>query len=679
MAGSTTGASGLAGIVFRPTFFPPVVRLSPGLRRPSSSMPYPTSSNPIVAMFGAHFRRRVLRQFALYLALMLAVVWGGVAVEQARFAALAESGGKANVQNLSRAFSEEVKATVALVDLSLVQLRATWQRDPADFAYSVAEHARHLRMPMHITVTDAAGSLLYTDAVVGAGAALAVDAGLALGDLRQFAIHRERGGDSLYVSRPERSRISQRWVVQFTRPIRAADGSLAGVIAVSVAPDYFLRFYHSIDLGPDATVSLMRLDATVIARSSRVDGNRHMGVTIPDPPQTRDATASGAYRGVSRLDRIERFYAWHKLPEYGLVVTVGQAVRDAEARFAQQRAVMRSTGLVVSLVLAVLGWAAIGAADRRRRALKALAAAEARWKMALNAAGDGVWDSDITTGLVTLSPNAQRILDSAHPVVSWFGDDSLAGLVHPDELAAVRVALRAHVDGQTADYMMEHRLRTRDGGWRWIEARGTVTERGERGEALRMVGTFSNIDARKQEEQRMRRMAHEDALTGLPNRVLLHDRMRQAILGAGREGHKVGLVYFDLDHFKPVNDTHGHAVGDRLLRMVAQRVRAALRESDTLARVGGDEFAVLLPRCQQPQDAERVATTILACLEAPFDDAERTLRISGSLGYALYPDCGNGDGDPAQALLHCADLAMYDAKAHGRNRISGSYRTQISN
>ncbi|WP_137174952.1 diguanylate cyclase domain-containing protein [Massilia sp. HP4] len=637
-------------------------------------MPYSTSSNPFVARFGGYFRRRVLRQLALYLALMLAVVWGGVALEQARFSTLAESGGKANVQNLSRAFSEEVKATVALVDLSLIQLRGTWQRDPADFPHSVAEHVRHLRVPMHITVTDAGGSLLYSDAAAGATPA---PQGLALGDLRQFAVYREQGGDRLYVSRSERSRISRQWMVQFTRPIRTPAGRLAGVIAVSIPPEYFLRFYDSIDLGPDATVSLLRLDATVIARSSRADGNRHMGATIPDAPQTRDASTSGAFRRSSHLDGIERFYAWHKLPEYGLVVTVGQAVRDAEARFAQQREVMRSAGLVVSLGLALLGWAAIGAADRRRHALKALAAAEARWKMALNAAGDGVWDSDVSTGLVTLSPNAQRILDSEHPVVSWFGNDSLAGLVHPDELPAVRAALRAHIDGFSADYAMEHRLRTRDGAWRWIEARGTVTEWGERGEPLRMIGTFSNIDARKQEEQRMRRMAHEDALTGLPNRVLLHDRMRQAILAAGREGHKVALVYFDLDNFKPVNDTHGHAVGDRLLRMVAQRVRAALRESDTLARVGGDEFAVLLPRCAQPQDAERVAATILARLEQPFDDGERILRISGSLGYALYPDCGPGDGDAAESLLHCADLAMYDAKAHGRNRISGSYRTRI--
>lgn len=629
-------------------------------------MPYPMSSHSSVAVFGGFVKRRVLRHLVVYLAFMLLVVWGLVAVEQARFAELAEAGGKSNVQNLSRAFSEEVKATVGLIDLSLVQLRGTWQRDPADFAQGVAEHARHLRMPIHFTVTDAGGRLLYTND--GAG-----PPGLALGELPEFAIHRTQAGDRLYVGRPEKHRVSGQWSIHFTRPIRDAGGRLTGVIAAAVPPSYFLRFYDSIDLGPDAAVSLMRLDGTIIARTSRPDGQRFMGVNMAQAPHILAKGPSGMFRKVSLLDGIDRFFAWHKLPDYGLVVTVGQAVHDAEARFTQQSAMMRNVGVVVSLVLGLLGWAAIGAADRRRRALRALAAAEARWKLALNAAGDGVWDCDITQGTALLSPSAQRILDSEHATVSWFGSNGLAELVHPDEFGAVRAALRDHIEGVTPDYAMVHRIRMRDGSWRWIEARGTVTERGERNEPLRMVGTFSNIDARKQEEERMRRMAHEDPLTKLPNRVLLDDRMRQAIRVAARDGHKVGLVYFDLDKFKPVNDTYGHAVGDRLLCMVAERVRGVLRESDTLARVGGDEFAVLLPRCAQAQDTERVAAAILACLEQPFIDGPRELNISGSIGYAMYPDCG----DDGEALLHCADLAMYDAKAHGRNRISGSYRTRV--
>lgn len=639
------------------------------------SMPYSTSSNPLINLFGSYFRRRVLAQLALYLALMLAVVWSLVAVETARFADLAQAGSKNNVQNLSRAFAEEVRATVALVDLSLVQLRGTWQRDPQDFASSVADHLRHLsgRVPMRIVATDAGGRLLYTSGGV-------VPPGLTLGDLAQFGVHRDGTGDRIVVGAPMRCRIDGLPRVQFTRPIRAADGRLSGVLAASIPPDYFLRFYDSIDLGPDATVSLVRLDGTVIARSASSGGNRDMGRVLRNTPYLTSAADSGTFHRASQLDGIERFYAWRRLPEYGLVVVVGQAVRDAEARFAQQRGVMRGAGVTVSAVLALLGWAAIGAADRRRRALRALAAAEARWKLALNAAGDGVWDCDVRTGLATLSPSAQRILDAEHPTISWYGSKGIAELLHPDEIEDVRTALRAHVLGDTPDYAYQHRIRLRSGAWRWIEARGTVTERGEGGEPLRMVGTFSDIDARKLEEERMRRMAHEDALTGLPNRALLHERLRQAIQAqrqAGEEGHKVGLIYFDLDKFKPVNDTHGHAVGDRLLRMVAQRVRAVLDELDvwaTLARVGGDEFVVLLPRCGQAEQAERLANAILACLEQPFEDGERVLRISGSLGYALYPDCG---GD-AEALLRCADLAMYDAKAHGRNRVSGSYRTRVA-
>jgi diguanylate cyclase (GGDEF)-like protein/PAS domain S-box-containing protein len=617
-------------------------------------------------MFGGYVKRRVLRHLVVYLALMLLVVWGLVAVEQARFAELAETGGKSNVQNLSRAFSEEVKATVGLIDLSLVQLRGTWQRDPADFAQGVAEHARHLRMPIHFTVTDAAGRLLYSNDD-------ARPPQLAQGALPEFAVHRTQDSDQLYVGRPQKDRVSGQWSIHFTRPIRDAGGRLTGVIAASIPPSYFLRFYDSIDLGPDAAVSLMRLDGTIIARTSRPDGQRFMGVNMAQAPHILAKGPSGMFRKVSSLDGIDRFYAWRKLTDYGLVVTVGQAVHDAEVRFTQQSAVMRNAGVIVSLVLGVLGWAAIGAADRRRRALKALAAAEARWKLALNAAGDGVWDCDITNGIALLSPSAQRILDSEHATVSWFGSKGMAELVHPDDIDAVRTTLREHIDGVTPDYATVHRIRMRDGSWRWIEARGTVTERGERNEPLRMIGTFSNIDARKQEEERMRRMAHEDPLTKLPNRVLLDDRMHQAILVAARDDHKVGLIYFDLDKFKPVNDTHGHAVGDRLLCMVAERVRGVLRESDTLARVGGDEFAVLLPRCAQAQDTERVAIAILACLEQPFIDGPRELNISGSIGYAMYPDCG----DDGEALLHCADLAMYDAKAHGRNRISGSYRTRV--
>lgn len=605
------------------------------------------------------FRPRVLRDLAIYLACMLPIVWALVAVEQARFTSLAEGATKRDLRNYARVFTEEVRATVGIVDLSLLQLRSTWLRDRDSFAPTVGEHARHLRsrVPMIISVVDAAGRLVYTNA----GPSYV---GRDLSGYAAYRAHLETTDDRFFSGHPALSPLTHAWVVHFSRAIRDRDGRLLGVIVAAVSPDYFVRFYDDIDLGPSGSVSLVTVDGMVVARSTRAERQRSIGSVLKENPYSEHSPVTGSFRRPSQLDHVERYYAWHKIPEYGMVVTVGQAVRDAGARYAQQRDVLAGIGGVVSLVLALLGWAALGATDRRRRALKALAAAETRWKLALNAAGDGVWDCDVVTGLATLSSRAQLILDTERAVISWYGS-ALDAIVHPDELPEVRAALRSHLAGRSADFAAEFRVRMRNGGWSWIEARGTVSERDELGQPLHMVGTFSNIDVRKNEEARMRRMAHEDALTGLPNRVLLGDRLRQAIRTAGRDGHKVAVIYFDLDKFKPVNDSYGHAVGDRLLQLVARRLRAGLRESDTLARVGGDEFVVLLPRCAGLEDAATVADNILAQLNRPFEDGELTHRISGSLGIALYPD----DGLDAENLLRSADLAMYDAKSHGRNRV----------
>ncbi len=633
---------------------------------PPTSVPSSTVKPTARRRLANYFRPRVLRDLAIYLALVLPIVWGLVAVEQARFASIAQAGSKRDLRNYARVFTEEVRATVGIVDLSLIQLRSTWQRERAGFPQVVGEQARHLRhrVPIMVTVLDAKGKVAYTNT---GPSHLGLDLSMAAG----YQAHLGISDDRIYVSRPVICPLTNAWAVQFSRSLRDREGRLQGVIVATVSPDYFVRFYDDIDLGRNASVSLIRSDGAVIARSTRGSSSHGMGQVLKDNPHSPSSPVTGSFRRKGQLDGVERFYAWHKIPEYGLVVTVGEAVLDAEERIAQQRTALTWVGAAVSIVLALLGWVALGAADRRRRALKALAAAEARWKLALTATGDGVWDCDVVTGLATLSARAQMILDTERPVISWYGS-ALDAIVHPEDLPNLRAQLRGHLAGRSQDFAAEFRVRMRNGDWSWIDARGTSSERDELGMPLRMVGTFSNIDARKHEEARMRRMAHEDALTGLPNRVLLGDRLRQAIRAASRDQHKVAVIYFDLDEFKPVNDTHGHAAGDRLLQLVARRLRAGLRETDTLARIGGDEFVVLLPRCDDLADAGRVAENILYQLNQPFEDQEGglVLRISGSLGIALFPD----DGMDAEALLRAADLAMYDAKSHGRNRVSGGKR-----
>jgi diguanylate cyclase (GGDEF)-like protein/PAS domain S-box-containing protein len=183
------------------------------------------------------------------------------------------------------------------------------------------------------------------------------------------------------------------------------------------------------------------------------------------------------------------------------------------------------------------------------------------------------------------------------------------------------------------------------------------------GERL-FTAIIRDITERRAMEERVRQLAHFDALTGLPNRVLFFDRLRQAAAQARRGRHRLGLLYIDLDKFKPVNDAYGHHVGDLLLGAAAERLRALLRESDTVARLGGDEFSVLLPAIGSREDAEAVAEKIGCAFGAPFLIDDLVLPVGASVGVVLYPD----DASFVEVLLKLADQRMYRSKGERRLR-----------
>ncbi|HKX38507.1 MAG TPA: GGDEF domain-containing protein, partial [Burkholderiales bacterium] len=195
-------------------------------------------------------------------------------------------------------------------------------------------------------------------------------------------------------------------------------------------------------------------------------------------------------------------------------------------------------------------------------------------------------------------------------------------------------------------------------------SRGRVTERDPlTGRALRMVGTNVDITERKRLEEALQSAAQTDPLTGLANRLLLDDRLRLALARSRRSGAHLAVLYLDIDRFKEANDRFGHSVGDALLREFAARLRACLRATDTVARVGGDEFVVVLEDLAEPAYAELVAAKILEAMRAPMRLEDRELSVTTSIGVAY----GNGASDGAE-LLKLADGALYDAKASGRDR-----------
>jgi diguanylate cyclase (GGDEF)-like protein len=185
------------------------------------------------------------------------------------------------------------------------------------------------------------------------------------------------------------------------------------------------------------------------------------------------------------------------------------------------------------------------------------------------------------------------------------------------------------------------------------------------------VGVFTDISQLKQSETRLERLAHCDPLTDLPNSTLLQFRLEHAVQRARRGNHQVGVLFIDLDRFKTINDSLGHSTGDLLLRDVSQRLRKRVRESDTIGRLGGDEFLVVLEQLVTTEDSVRIACELLTTLEGPFTLPEgREVYIRASIGISLYPE----DGRTPEELIRNADAAMYQVKATGRN--SYAYYTQ---
>lgn len=173
-----------------------------------------------------------------------------------------------------------------------------------------------------------------------------------------------------------------------------------------------------------------------------------------------------------------------------------------------------------------------------------------------------------------------------------------------------------------------------------------------------------DITERKLLEDKLEYLAYHDVLTGLPNRRLLQDRMKQAMSQARRTGSLAAVLYLDCDYFKDINDTWGHEVGDEFLRSLAKRLSSCVRDNDTVARLGGDEFVLLLTALESPEEASKVAKRVLATLQKPWEIGQHHFSLTMSIGIALYPK----DGADSASLLRNADAALYQSKKSGRNQ-----------
>jgi diguanylate cyclase (GGDEF)-like protein/PAS domain S-box-containing protein len=282
---------------------------------------------------------------------------------------------------------------------------------------------------------------------------------------------------------------------------------------------------------------------------------------------------------------------------------------------------------------------------------------EARLAALVRHASDAVTLLDATGRIVYMSPSGHRLLgrpEDAQAAGRW------EALVHPDDVEATSACVAGLGPGDSIG--IEHRLVRADGTWIEVETLATNLLGDDAVDAV--VLNTRDVSERKALERRLAHQATHDALTGLPSRRLILDRLDQALLRTSREERRVALLFIDLDDFKPINDALGHAAGDETLRHVAGRLLASIRASDSAARIGGDEFAVLLDGLSGLEEAVAVAERCLASLAEPLALDGSEITASASIGIALASERSSG----AEQLLREADAAMYAAKRHGKGR-----------
>jgi diguanylate cyclase (GGDEF)-like protein/PAS domain S-box-containing protein len=297
-----------------------------------------------------------------------------------------------------------------------------------------------------------------------------------------------------------------------------------------------------------------------------------------------------------------------------------------------------------------------------KHAEEALRASEERYALAAQGANDGLWDWDLVSGKIYFAPRWKAMLGYDDADIGTSPDEWFRRL-HPDDRERVEWRLLAHTRRLITSFELEYRILHRDGNYRWMLCRGMAVW-DEHGRATRMVGSQTDITGRKQAEEQLAYGALHDALTGLPNRTLFMDRLSLALKRAQREKHLFAVLFLDLDRFKTINDSLGHAAGDELLIAVARRLESVLRPGDTVARLGGDEFAVMLDRLNAPEEAEWIVERIHQALQAPLSVRGHTVYTTASIGLAL----GNEGYERPEELARDADTAMYQAKMQRRAR-----------
>ena len=610
---------------------------------------------------GLAFLRPCLRQllaWPLAALLLTALVWTLTDARADRERAALLDAGVADASALAAAYSQQMVRTVEQIDQITLNLRYYWGNSGGRLR--LEDQQREGLYP--------ADAMLYATIAGRSGAVLTSTIPRrqqrALGDRDYFIAHRASADTGLRITRPSLGRGSGKTVVRFSRRISNDDGTFGGIVMVSVEPSYLATFNDKTALGQRGFLSVRSRDGAVLA-SKMGDALRAYPTVYSRPPAFPSGPGTAFHDGASFVDGLDRIVAWHGVPGYALVAVAGLARDEVLAPLAARVRGYQLTAITLTLLLLTLAGGGMAltvrSAWRRHQMLRTRQALGAgaesgadgffAWKALIDRRG-AIADFQLTDcnergarmyGRRKAEMMAVK-LSTLYPDPAYFGQlrrtfsDAMAAGFSEDE---VRVDPQSPVDAA------------------WLHRRMAGTADG-------VVMTMRDISEQRAHQAALAAQAQTDALTQLPNRHWLTQHLPKAIGRASEGGHALALLFVDLDDFKYINDTLGHAAGDALLRAAAGRLRAAVRPNDQVARLGGDEFTAIL---EQPLDRDIVAgfaARMIAALNAPFElEGCGSHVVRASIGISMFPD----DGVDADTLLKHADIAMYEAKARGK----GSY------
>ncbi len=450
-------------------------------------------------------------------------------------------------------------------------------------------------------------------------------------------------------------------VIHFTRRLDDRQGAFNGVVVVSLDPAYLSQFHDSFNFGQQGLSAMVGEGGELF--SARVGTAPLALQRAPILDTSFLDSEHGAIESGGRIsfaDKENRFLGWQALKSYPFTAVIGLAAAEALRSYQETRAIyMGIAGAVSGLLLvftAIATLLSVRLAWRRQQSEDVRSA----YRMATEGTSDGFY----IVGAVRDAGGAIRdfeLLDCNEPGALFFG-------VRREQLLGMRVQERAH-EPYFRDLIASYREAMASGfsdgevelpegnpfNLRWIRRR--LVRSGDR-----LAVTFQDISRGKAHEAELLRLGNEDGLTGLPNRHWLGQFLPAALARAGADGSMLALLFIDLDGFKSVNDSRGHAEGDQVLRAAAQRLKAVLRPSDCVVRLGGDEFVVLLEPVEGEARVARVAERIAAAVEEPFLLGAERHKLGASIGISLYPR----DGADPETLLKNADIAMYSVKVAGK-------------